>query len=315
MTEFNPEKVSSRKGRIAIITGSNTGLGYETAKILAGTGMKVIMACRNMEKAESAKKMILKTHPGSDLEIMPVDLSRLASVRNFADMYMSAFDRVDLLINNAGIMIPPYSLTEDGFESQMGVNYFAHFLLTALLFDTIVKTPGSRIVALSSNAHKKGEIRFEDLNRRKDYNPLNAYRQSKVACLIFAKELDRRIRRAGLETLSVAAHPGLSITELVRHIPKWVMVIGKPLTAIVTHPPAKGAMPVVYAALSPDVKGGEYFGPQGYNEWKGEPGRVDSTSYANDKSIAARLWDISEKLTGVNFNVNSLAASLENTEA
>ena len=196
MPEFRIEKIPSQKGKICIVTGSNTGLGYEAAKVLAGKEMKVILACRDKGKAGEARKRILMEHPGSVIEIMLVDLSSLSSVRSFVLSFLTHYTRLDLLINNAGIMMPPYSKTEDGFESQIGINFFSHFLLTGLLFNTIVNTPGSRIVTLASIAHKKAFLNFEDLNWEKNYRPLQAYRQSKLACLIFAFELQRRIDKS-----------------------------------------------------------------------------------------------------------------------
>lgn len=272
MSDFNIVGIPSQKGRIAVVTGANTGLGFETTRGLARTRMKVIMACRNIEKGEAAKQSIISELPAADLQVMTIDLSRLTSVREFAATFRSRYDRLDLLINNAGIMVPPYAKTEDGFESQIGVNYFAHFLLTGLLFRTISGTPGARIVALASNAHRNAQINFDDLNWEKGYSRMKAYGQSKLACLIFAFELQRRIQKAGLKTLSVAAHPGVSITELVRNIPAWLMFIGRPVTSLFTHSPEKGALPALYAALSEDIKGGEYIGPQGPGERTGEPG-------------------------------------------
>lgn len=301
MSDFILKEVPSQKGRIGLVTGANTGLGYETAKGLASTGMKVVMACRNLEKAEDAKEKILKTHPDSDIAVMNVDLASMKSVREFAGDYLKLYDRLDILVNNAGIMVPPYSKTEDGLESQLAINYFSHFLLTGLLFRIIVNTPGSRIVTLASNAHKKAQINFDDLNWEKGYRPLKAYRQSKLACLLFAFELNRRIKNRKFGTLSVAAHPGLSITKLVRHFPKWLLFAGQPLTKIITHPPDKGALPILYAALGSNVKGGEYFGPQGYNEWTGNPGRAKSLPQSHDQSTAEKLWKLSEKITGVSF--------------
>lgn len=301
MIEFRIKDLASQKGRIAVVTGANTGLGYATAKALAGTGMKVIMACRNLEKAMAARDKILRDQPDSDLQIMIVDLLRLSSVRDFSAEYLKRFDRLDLLINNAGIMIPPYRKTEDGFESQMGVNYFAHFLLTGLLFDTIAKTPGSRIVSLSSIAHKRARINFEDLHWEKRYSPLKAYGQSKVACLFFAFELNRRIQKAGLGTIAVAAHPGISLTELMRHIPTSLMSLARPLGKLFAQSPEKGALPILYAALAPNVKGGDYIGPQGFGEWTGNPGKAKYSDFSRDEAIAVKLWDLSEKLTGVCF--------------
>jgi NAD(P)-dependent dehydrogenase (short-subunit alcohol dehydrogenase family) len=301
MTSFDLDKIPSQKGKIAIVTGANTGLGYETALVLAKKEMKVILACKSLERAEKAKHRILRKLPHANLEIMIIDLSSLSSVRRFAKSFLSRHSQLDLLINNAGILIPPYSRTENGFESQMGVNYFGHFLLTGLLFDVITKTPGSRIVSVASNAHIKGTINFDDLHWEKRYSPLAAYRQSKLACLMFAYELQRRLEKAGFETLSVAAHPGLSITDILRKVPKWLLFISQPVTALFTHSPAKGALPILNAAIGPDVKGGEYYGPQGRNEWKGDPGLAGSTPLSNDKEVARRLWEVSEKLTGIEF--------------
>lgn len=301
MSDFDIKKLPSQKGRVTVITGANTGLGFETAKAMAGTGIKVIMACRNLEKAMAAQRAILHRHPSADTEIMLIDMTRLDSVREFARSFIAKYNRLDILVNNAGIMIPPYSKTQEGFESQMGVNYLAHFLLTGLLLKTIVSTPGSRIVMLASNAHRRGEINFDDINWEKKYRPMEAYQQSKLACLIFAIELQKRFDVAGLKTLSVASHPGLSLTDLVRHIPAWLLFISKPLTSIVTHSPEKGALPTLYAALSDDVHGGEYFGPQGRGEWTGKPGRAKIFPQAFDQETARRLWDLSEKLTGIKF--------------
>lgn len=301
MSQFSISEVASQVGRIALVTGANTGLGYETAKGLASTGMKVVMACRDIEKADEAKAKILKVHPQSDIVVMIVDLSKMQSVREFAGNYLNLYNRLDILVNNAGIMVPPYSKTEDGLESQMAVNYFSHFLLTGQLFKIISNTAGSRIVTLASNAHKKAKINFDDLNWEKGYKPLKAYGQSKLACLIFAFELNRRIKNRNLRTLSVAAHPGLSITELVRHFPKWLLLLGKPITGLITHTPDKGAIPTLYAALGNDVQGGEYFGPQGYAEWTGKPGRAKSFPQSHDLSTAEKLWKLSEQITGVSF--------------
>lgn len=298
---FNLTEVPSREGMIAVITGANTGLGFETARALARTKMKVIMACRSEEKCKSARDVIKKEIPDAEIEIMVVDLSSLSAVREFARQFRQRYNRLDLLINNAGIMIPPYSKTEDGFESQMGVNFFSHFLLTGLLLDVMTATPGSRIVSLASNAHRKGFINFDDISWEKNYSPLVAYRQSKLACLVFSFELHRRLQSAGFQTISVAAHPGLSLTELVRHIPKWLLYISQPLTALITHSPEKGALPTVYAALGQDVKGGEYFGPQGHSEWIGKPGRAVAMPHSLDENLGQRLWRVSEKLTGIKY--------------
>jgi NAD(P)-dependent dehydrogenase (short-subunit alcohol dehydrogenase family) len=301
MELFNIDTIPSQKGRLAIVTGANTGLGFETSLALAGKEIKVIMACRNEERAEKAKEEILRKVPSAELEIMIINLSSLSSVRDFAKRFLMKYDHLDLLINNAGIMVPPYSKTEDGFESQMGANYFGHFLLTGLLMDVIKKTEGSRIISLSSIAHKNGKINFKDLHWEKEYSAMGAYRQSKLACLIFATELQRRFEKSGVRTLSVAAHPGVSLTELVRHIPKWLYSPLKPLLSLFTHSPEKGALPTLYAALGAGVSGGDYFGPQGFAEMTGMPGKAIATSVSRDREIAKQLWDLSEKLTGITY--------------
>ncbi len=299
---FDITKVPSQKGRIAIVTGANAGLGFETAIALGNLNTKVIMACRSAAKAEAAKQAILAKVPQADLEVMTLDLSSLKSVRAFAAAYLAKYDRLDLLINNAGIMVPPFSKTEDGFESQMGANYFGHFLLTGLLLPTLNKTSGSRIVTLSSKAHESGKIDFENLHAEKSYSRMDAYGQSKLACLMFAYELQRRLEAAGQKTLSVAAHPGVSNTELGKHIPKVLLFLMMPLFALVIHKPAKATLPQLMAALDPDVKGGEYYGPTGFNEMKGKPGKVGSRPHSHDLAVAKKLWEVSEKLTGFTYS-------------
>lgn len=298
---FEFEKIPSQKGRIAIVTGANIGLGYETALAFAQKDLKVIMACRNTQKGEQAKKQILEQAPGADLEVMELDLSRMASVRSFSENFLRQYDRLDLLVNNAGIMMTPYSETEDGFELQFATNYLGHFLLTGLLIDTIFKTPESRVVSLSSGAHKFGKINFDDLHGRKDYSPTAAYGQSKLACLMFAYELQRRIDKSGAGTLSLAAHPGVSWTNLMQHLPKLVQKIGPALAPIFSHPPKDGAEPTLLAALGNGVRGGEYFGPDGWQEMKGRAARVDSNSLSKNENIAKRLWEVSEDLTRVRY--------------
>lgn len=302
MSDFNLSALPSQKGRIAIVTGSNTGLGFETAKALASKGATVILACRNIQKAEAAKEEILKTAPKSDIDPIQLDLSKLASVRQFARDFLAKYQQLDLLINNAGVMMPPYSKTEDGFELQMGVNHLGHFLLTGLLLDTVLSTPNSRIIALSSIAHKRGKMQFDDLQWEKNYKKMPAYAQSKLANLMFALELDRRLKtKDNHSCIAVAAHPGVSNTELVRHFPKLLVWVMMPLFSFMIHAPEKGALPTLMAALDPSVKGGDYYGPQGYQEMKGSPGKAESTTLANDKEIAKRLWTVSEELTGINY--------------
>lgn len=259
------------------------------------------MACRNLTKAEAAKQSILKIHPQADLEIMQIDLASLKSVRNFAKNYLDKYNSLDLLINNAGVMIPPYTVTEDGFELQLGANHLGHFLLTGLLLDTIEATPNSRIVSLSSNAHKSGKINFSDLQSKEKYSAMRAYCQSKLACMMFGYELQRRLELKGSSTLSVVAHPGASDTDLSRHISKFLYYILKPFVSLISHSPANGALPTLMAALKEDIKGGTYYGPQGFQEMKGEPGLSTSVPRSHDLAVAQKLWEVSEALTDIKY--------------
>lgn len=297
---FKLDAVSSQNRRIAVVTGANTGLGFETASALASKGMTVIMACRNADKAEQARRTILKQWPDAELVVLPLDLSRLASVREFADVFLARYGQLDRLINNAGVMMPPFSLTEDGFELQMGVNYFSHFLLTGLLLDRLEATPGARVVTLSSMAHRSGKINFDDLNSERHYSRIEAYAQSKLACLMFALELQRRLSAGGYQAISVAAHPGISDTELSRHLPGWLMkTLGPVLMPMFSQSPRAGAEPTLYAALGDDIEGGDYTGPSGFREMKGRAVKVGTRRLARNPRVAARLWRESERQTGL----------------
>ena len=300
---FSLDQMTSQKGKIAIVTGANTGLGYETALGLASKGSKVIMACRNKDKAEKAMADIRKEVSNADLKFIELDLNSLKSVRAFAKAYSEKHDQLDLLINNAGLMIPPLMRTEEGFESQFGVNHLGHFLLTNLLFPTIKKTANARVVSLSSIAHKNGRIHFDDPNWEQSYSKLDAYNQSKVACLIFAYELQRRLNETESTAISLAAHPGVSDTELGRYVSKALYFLFMPIMSFVTHKPKEAAKPTLMAALDPNVIGGDYYGPQGFNDMKGEPGKASSTGYSKKRDVAEKLWALSEELTGEKFTV------------
>lgn len=302
MVEFTIDTVRSQAGRIAVVTGANTGIGYETALGLAQKNMTVVLACRDLTKAEAAKTKILKAVPSASIDIIQLDLSQLASVKAFAEQYRKAYSRLDVLVNNAGIMAPPFSQTEDGFERQFAVNHLGHFLLTSLLLDLMPDTPDSRVVSLSSNAHKMGQINFADLQSTQSYSSMGAYAQSKLACLMFADELQHRLTRQNKRILSVCAHPGGSETELGRHLSKTVaFVLRLLLVPLVTHPPAEAALPTLYAALGSDVHGGDYFGPQGFLEMSGKPGRATRSPDSQNQDVAAKLWSISEELTGAAY--------------
>lgn len=301
MTTFDLTKIVSLKGKIAIVTGANTGIGYETAFALAKKQAHVIMACRNLQKAQVAKTNIITKFPKASIELIQLDLNSLQSVRDFAAEFSKHHQQLDLLINNAGLMIPPLMRTKDGFESQLGVNYLGHFLLTGLLLPVLEKTPGARVVSLSSLAHRNAEINFEDLNSEKSYSRFKAYGQSKLACLMFAYELDRRLKKKGSLVKSIAAHPGVSNTELGRYVPKFLYWILYPLFKMMTQSPDHAALPSLYAALKEGLEGGEYIGPQGRKEMKGKPGIVKSESQSHDLKVAKKLWEVSEELTNIDY--------------
>jgi NAD(P)-dependent dehydrogenase (short-subunit alcohol dehydrogenase family) len=295
MNKWTIDQVSSQQGRVAIVTGANSGIGYQTTLALVKKDVEVIMACRNLQKAEEIKAKILRMHPEAKIKPMKVDLSSLADVRQFADQFKTHFDRLDLLINNAGIMMSPYKVTEDGFENQLATNYIGHFALSGLLLPLLTRTSGSRIVTLSSLSYKWAEIQFDDFHALKSYSRKKAYGQSKRACLMFAFELQRRLSVNGYKTLSVAAHPGLSKTNLDQYFPSLI----RPLGNLFLQSAEKGALPVLYAALSKDVAGGEFIGPDGFQQMRGYPTKVDADEYSNDKEVAQHLWQASQEMTNV----------------
>jgi NAD(P)-dependent dehydrogenase (short-subunit alcohol dehydrogenase family) len=289
-----------QNGRIAIVTGANAGLGFATAQALTAKGCAVVLACRSLANAKEARARILAQHPSATLECLQLDLSSLASVQQFAARYAKGHKHLDLLINNAGIMMPPYSLSVDGFESQLAANYLGHFALTGHLLALLTTTPGSRVVSLSSLAHRWSGIRFDDLHFKNGYSKRLAYGQSKLACLMFAYELQRRLKMAGVSTLSVAAHPGVSATSLFRYMPGIVGVLN-PITALIFQDAKGGALPTLYAALGEDIQGGDYCGPQSMGQMRGAPVKVGSNRRSRNLDDAARLWLESEKLTGVHY--------------
>jgi NAD(P)-dependent dehydrogenase (short-subunit alcohol dehydrogenase family) len=295
---WTPEQLSDQTGRVAIVTGANSGIGFETARVLAEKGATVVMACRNLEKASPKADEIRRAHPEASVEVMELDLSDLESIHRFVGAFRARHSHLDLLINNAGIMVPPYGTTAQGFETQFGVNHLGHFALTGLLLDLIVQTPGSRIVTISSVAHQLGKIQFSDLNWEKGYKAQSAYGQSKLANLLFTYELQRRLAAAGKDTLAVAAHPGWTETNLQEHA-KGV----KFLNRFFGQEPLMGALPTLYAATGSDVNGAEYYGPSGFMEMNGPPKRVKSNRRSRDQNVAERLWSVSEELTGVRFQL------------
>ena len=296
-------------GRIAVITGANSGIGLEAARELARAGAHVVMACRDTAKGDRAAETIRAEIPSAELDVAALDLASLASVRAFAERYSD--ERLDLLINNAGAMVPPYTKTADGFELQFATNHLGHFALTGLLLDRLLATPGGRVVTVSSTAHKFGRIDFDDLQSERSYRRWRAYGQSKLANLLFMFELDRRLRAIDADLLSVAAHPGYSATNLqFAATPSRIERLGSTvLNRVYAQSAERGAMPTLYAATA-DIPGGSFVGPDGFQEMRGEPKVVKSTRAARDPQTALRLWEVSEQLTGVHFSVADRSAPL-----
>ena len=289
-------------GKVIIVTGGNSGLGYESVKAFAGKGAEVILASRSVEKGETAKTSIGNVK--GKIVVMQLDLMDFASIKSFAAEFLKKYPRLDVLLNNAGIMTTPYFLTKDGLEAQNGTNHFGHFVLTGLLFDLIKNTPGSRIVNVSSMAHKQGKMDFDNLlfENGKGYSPIKSYGRSKLLNLLFTYELQRRIEAAGINSIAVAAHPGVSNTNLARYLEdKLIFKILKPLMMPFMQSQDMGALPQIRASVDLNVKGGEFYGPNGFNEMKGFPVRVQSNAASHSVQDARKLWEISEKITGVSF--------------
>ncbi|MCW1820240.1 short-chain dehydrogenase [Mycolicibacterium conceptionense] len=299
MTKWTTAKIPDQSGRTAIVTGANTGLGLETAKALAAKGAHVVLAVRNLDKGAAAVEWISRSVRDADLELQRLDLGSLASVREAAAELRDKHARIDLLINNAGVMTPPRETTSDGFELQFGTNHLGHFALTGLLLDRLLPVVGSRIVTVSSIGHRFAPgIRFEDLQWERRYNRLQAYGQSKLANLLFTYELQRRL--IGQHTTALAAHPGGSDTELARHLP-GVVQRAVPLARPFFQEAAMGALPTLRAATDPGALGGQYYGPDGLGQQKGHPKVVTSNERSYDIELQRRLWAVSEELTGVTF--------------
>lgn len=295
---WTPDEIPDQSGRVAIVTGANSGIGLSTARILAERGAHVILACRSEEKARAALSNIRERVADAAIEFRHLDLSNLASVESFAESILASEPRLDLLINNAGVMMPPKrSETADGFELQMGVNHLGHQSLTAQLIALLNKTPGSRVVSVASQAHRNGRINFDDMQwEERGYRKFASYGQSKLANLLFSFELDRRLKASKQSTMAVAAHPGWTATELQR-----TSASARLLNPILAMKPDEGALPTLRAATDPEVKGGEYFGPCGLYELRGKPVAVGSSRRARDQESARKLWEVSERLTGARF--------------
>jgi NAD(P)-dependent dehydrogenase (short-subunit alcohol dehydrogenase family) len=297
MSKWTTADIPDQTGRTAVITGANTGLGYETAAALAAKGAHVVLAVRNLEKGKAAADLITRANPGASVAIQELDLTSLDSVRAAADQLRADHGSIDLLINNAGVMFTPKSTTKDGFELQFGTNHLGHFALTNLLLDRLQAAPGSRIVTVSSVGHRFARaIRFDDLQWERSYSRVGAYGQAKLANLMFTYELQRRLQ--GTNTIAVAAHPGGSRTELTRNLPPVVAAVTR-LAEPLFQSAEMGALPTLRAATDPGVLGGQYFGPDGFGEQRGHPKVVASSAASHDTDAQRRLWAVSEELTSV----------------
>ena len=284
-------------GRVAIVTGANSGIGFGAARALVARGGRVVMACRSLERGGAALDEIRADHPGGEVELMELDLADLSSVRRFAEVFLEGHDHLHLLINNAGVMlVPELQRTAEGFELQFGTNHLGHFALTGLLLDTLTRTPQSRVVTLTSFGHIFGRIDFDNLNAEKSYSSIGAYAMSKLANLLFTYELQRRLESEDAGSMSVASHPGWSATNLLGHMSFFQL-----FTNLVAMRPAKGVLSTLYAATDPEVKGGTCFGPRGFLGVWGYPKQVKTSRRSHDRAVAERLWGISEELTGVRF--------------
>ena len=304
MNKWTTRDIPSQAGKLAIVTGANSGIGYHTALELVRAGAHVILACRNPAKADEAKNRILSAVPQAAVEIGQVDMADLDSIRAFAETFVASGRKLDMLINNAGVMgFPQRTPTAQGFEGQFGTNHLGHFALTGELMPALLKTPHSRVITVASIAHKGGRMRFEDPNWERAYDPRKAYQQSKLANLLFGLELDRRLKRANADVASIMAHPGVATTSIISNgMGSGVQAkIASMVLPLFAQSDARGAWPTLYAATSPDAKSGHYYGPDGIAEIKGLPTEVKPKPHALDPVAAARLWHISEQMTGVEY--------------
>ncbi len=298
--------IPPQTGKTVLITGANSGLGFEAAKLLAGRGARVIMAVRDPARGERAAAEIRRAVPAAQLELLPLDLASLAAIQDAAAAFAQDHDRLDILLNNAGVMAIPRRATADGFEMQFGTNHLGHFALTGLLLPILEQTSGARVVTVSSGMHILGRINFADLQGERGYQPWSAYGQSKLANLLFAYELQRRLAAAGSQIISVAAHPGYAATNLQTVGPEMAgSALGQRLMAFANRrfaqSAAMGALPEVYAATAPDVRGGDYIGPDCWLGQSGFPKKATSSRRSHDQEVAAQLWAVSEALTGAPF--------------
>jgi len=307
MKRWTKKDIPDLSGKVIIVTGGNSGLGFESVKAFAEKGAQVILACRSLAKGEKAKASIGEVR--GDIVLMPLDLASETSIYAFSKSFKEQFSRLDILLNNAGVMMRPFELSLLGVESQLATNYIGHFMLNSLLLDVIVKTPQARVVSVSSLAHRKGDLRLDDINYNdgRDYEPMLAYRRSKLANLYFAYELQRFFERHNVDAISVVAHPGVSPTNIMNHrFPKVLQWFIRPLAQLFLQKVEVGALAQIRAAVDANVRGGQFYGPSHKREKKGYPILVQSTAASHDESIARSLWDFSEELTACQYSTKAL---------
>jgi len=297
LEKWTADNISDQSGKVMIVTGANSGLGLARAMILAKKGATVVLACRNQGRGEAALAAIRAQVPAAEVVLLILDLASLASIAAFAAAFEAQFERLDVLLNNAGVSLLPRTETEDGFETIFGVNHLGHFALTGRLLAALLATPNSRVVTVSSRMHAAGVMRWDDLMGQQSYNKWEAYRQSKLANLLFAFERQRRLAAMGAPCLSLAAHPGFSDTNWAGNLGGWQVTLLRPISRWLGQTAADGALSQLYAAVDPAAAGGAYYGPQG--GLRGEPVALRAGDAAYDKTAAQRLWTISEALTGV----------------
>lgn len=298
--------IPDMEGKVSVVTGANSGIGFHTAKELAGKNSRVILGCRNPRKAEEAKRKILEEHTDAEVECITLDLANKSQIKVFAAKFRQEYDRIDVLVNNAGVMHLPFKRTDFGFEYQFGVNYLGHFLLNSELIDLIKETEGSRVVSVSSLLHKNGELDFDKLNSEKGYDKRQAYADSKLAILVYAKELQRRFETKGIDSRSIAVHPGYVDTPLhdkaARHREGKVgSLTYRGITRTIAQSPRKGALPTLFAATESKVEGGEFIGSGGFKELRGPPEEVEGIEKTEDRDLAEELWRFSEKVMETDF--------------
>ena len=300
VNQWTGTDIPDMTGKIAIITGANSGLGYESTLALAKKNATIIMACRSIDKAQSALDAIKQQVSGADAHIMTLDLGDLSSVRDFASTFKAQYERLDILLNNAGLMATPFRETPDGFETQFGVNHLGHFALTGLLLDRLLNTPASRVVNVSSGLHRNGTMNFDDLHMKSSYSGWNAYYQSKLANILFTRALDKRLQ--GQDTIAVAAHPGYASTNLQTKTGNAIQtfIMEKVMNPLMAQSAAKGALPQLYAATAADVSGGNFFGPH-FMRLRGYPVLEVPSDAAQNDDDAERLWQMSVEMTQVDY--------------